>query len=369
MDNINLIVLNPGSTSTKISIYENGEEKYRKELSHSVEELSKFEKATDQAPLRGQAVEDFLQEIGYDLSRLTAIACRGGSLPPIHMGAYEVNEEMIDVLCNRPIGHHASSTAAIIGYELAQKLGIKAYIYDGNTADEMDDLPRITGLPMVPKWSMGHFLNTKAVGRMYAESMGKRYEDMNLIIVHTGGGISIGLHCGGRIVDVCSDEDGTFSPERSGGMPSIGWAEVCFSGKYTLEEASAMVRGKGGLTAYLGTNDVRQVEARIAQGDKKAKLVYDAMIYRVAKCVGSLATAAYGKIDGIIVTGGIARSDYFIDTLRQRVEFIAPLSVKPGEFEMEALAAGVTRVLRGEETARIYREIDTISFDINAVRE
>ena len=367
MADINLLVLNPGSTSTKISIFENGTEIQRKELSHSVEELGQFEKATDQAPLRGEAVEAFLHEIGYDLSRLTAIACRGGSLPPIHMGAYEVNEEMIDVLCNRPIGHHASSTAAIIGFDLAKKLGIKAYIYDGNTADEMDDLPRISGCPLVPKLSMGHFLNTKAVGRMYAESLGKRYEDMTLIVVHTGGGISIGLHRNGVIVDVCSDEDGTFSPERSGGLPSIGWATVCYSGKYTFEEASAMVRGKGGLTAYLGTNDVREVERRIAAGDNKAKLVYDAMIYRVAKCVGSLATAAFGKVDGIIVTGGIARSDYFISELKKRVEFIAPLSIKPGEYEMEALAAGVTRVLRGEETARTYREADTINFNIDEV--
>lgn len=367
MSNINLLVINPGSTSTKLSIFENGKEVERKELSHPAEELGAYEKATDQAPLRAKAVEAFLSEIGYDLKKLTAIACRGGSLPPIRMGAYEVNEEMIDVLCNRPIGQHASSTAAIIGYNLAQRLGIKAYIYDGNTADEMDDLPRITGCPLVPKWSMGHFLNTKAVARMYAQEQGKRYEDMTLIVVHTGGGISIGLHKNGVIVDVCSDEDGTFSPERSGGLPSIGWAEVCYSGKYSLEEASAMVRGKGGLSAYLGTNDVRVVEKRIEQGDKKARIVYDAMIYRVSKCVGSLATAAYGKVDGIIVTGGIARSEYFINELRKRVEFLAPLSVKPGEFEMEALAAGVTRVLRGEEQARIYREADTVTFDINAV--
>ena len=368
MSDINLLVLNPGSTSTKISIFENGKEIERRELSHSVQELAAYEKATDQAPLRGNAVEAFLKEIGYDMGRLTAIACRGGSLPPIRMGAYEVNEEMIDVLCNRPIGHHASSTAAIIGFDLAKKLGIKAYIYDGNTADEMDDLPRITGCPLVPKWSMGHFLNTKAVGRMVAAEQGRDYLKSTYIIVHTGGGISIGLHINGVIVDVCSDEDGTFSPERSGGLPSIGWADVCYSGKFTHEEATAMVRGKGGITAYLGTNDVREVEKRIAAGDKKAKLVYDAMIYKVAKCVGSLATAAFGKVDGIIVTGGIARSEYFLNTLRQRVEFIAPLFIKPGEYEMEALAAGVTRVLKGEEQARVYREADTVKFDINAVQ-
>lgn len=368
MSDINLLVINPGSTSTKISIFENGVEVQRKELSHSVEELAAYKKATDQAPLRGKAVEAFLEEIGYDTSKFSAIACRGGSLPAIHMGAYEVNEEMIDVLCNRPSGQHASSCAALIGFDIAKKLGIKAYIYDGNTADEMHDLARITGCPLVKKWSMGHFLNTKAVGRVYAAEQGKRYEDMNLIIVHTGGGISIGLHVNGVIVDVCSDEDGTFSPERSGGLPSIGWAQVCYSGKYTFEEASAMVRGKGGITAYLGTNDVREVERRIADGDKKAKLVYDAMIYKVSKCIGQLATAAFGKVDGILVTGGIARSEYFINTLKSRVEWIAPVWLKPGEMEMEALAAGVTRVLNGEEEARIYYEADTVEFDLDAIK-
>ena len=367
MSDINLLVINPGSTSTKISIFENGKEVERKELSHSLEEIGKYAKATDQAPMREEAVEAFLKESGYDMSRFSAIACRGGSLPPIHMGAYVVNEEMIDVLCNRPIGQHASSTAAIIGYGLAKKLGIRAYIYDGNTADEMDAMPRISGNPLVPKLSMGHFLNTRAVTRMYAEEAGKRYQDVTAIVVHTGGGISIELHKKGVISDVCTDEDGTFSPERAGGLPSIGWARVCYSGKYTFEEASAMVRGKGGLVAYLGTNDVREVEKRIKEGDKKAKLVYDAMIYKIAKCIGSLAAAADGKVDSIIITGGIARSENFVSALEEKVSFIAPLSVRPGEYEMEALAAGVTRVLTEEEEAREYREADTVTFDLNTL--
>lgn len=359
MSDINLLVINPGSTSTKISIFENGKEIQRKNLSHSPESLADYKKATDQAPFRRAEVEKFLNEIGYDLTRLTAIACRGGSLPPIHTGAYEVNEEMLDVLCHRPIGQHASSTAALIGYEIAKKLGIKAYIYDGNTADEMEDLPRISGCPLVKKLSMGHILNTKAVGRMYAASLGRSYEELNLIIVHTGGGISIGLHKKGVIADILTDEDGTMAPERAGGLPSIGMAQLCFSGKYTFDEISAMVRGKGGLVAYLGTNNVRQVEERIAAGDAKAALVYEAMIYQTAKGVGALATAVGGKLDGIIVTGGIANSKMFMDKLRARVEFIHPVTVIPGEYEMEALAAGITRVLTGEETARVYRECET----------
>lgn len=361
MSDINLLVINPGSTSTKISIFENGKEIQRKNLSHSTESLAQFAKATDQSDFRREEVEKFLEESGYDLSKLTAIACRGGSLPPIRMGAYEVNDEMIDVLCNRPIGQHASSCAAIIGHGIAKKLGIKAYIYDGNTADEMDDLPRVSGHPLVKKLSMGHFLNTRAVGRMYAESIGRKYEDLNLIVIHTGGGISIGLHKKGVIADILSDEDGTMSPERSGGMPSIGVAQVCFSGKYTFDEVSAMVRGKGGIVAYLGTNDVREVQERIANGDKRAELIYDAMIYRVAKGVGGLATAVCGEVDGIIVTGGIAYSEMFIEKLKQRVEFLHPVTVIPGEYEMEALAAGITRVINGEETARVYRECDTVN--------
>ena len=237
MGDINLLVINPGSTSTKIAIYENGKELYRKNLTHSAETIAQYPKIVDQVPFRKAEVEKFLDEIAYDMTKLTAIACRGGSLPPIHMGAYEVNDEMIDVLTYRPSGQHASSLAAMIGYEMAKNLGIKAYIYDGNTADEMDDLPRISGCPLVDKLSMGHFLNTKAVGRMYAESIGKKYEELTLIMVHTGGGISIGLHKNGVIVDVCTDEDGTMSPERSGGLPSIGMAKLCFSGKYKIGRA------------------------------------------------------------------------------------------------------------------------------------
>jgi butyrate kinase len=357
---INLLVINPGSTSTKISIFENGKEIERKNLTHSAEEVGKYPIATDQSAFRQAEVEKFLAETGYDTSKLTAIACRGGSLPPCHMGAYVVNDEMIDVLCHRPSGQHASSCAAVIGYNIAKKLGIKAYIYDGNCADEMDPKARISGHPLVEKWSMGHFLNTKAVGRKYAEKIGKKYEDLNLIIVHTGGGISIGLHKKGVIVDVASDEDGAMSPERSGGLPSVGWARVCASGKYTEEELCAMVRGKGGLTAYLGTNDVREVEKRINDGDDYAKLIYDAMVYKVAKWVGAMAAAAAEKIDAIIITGGIAHSQMFTSNVIKHVEFIAPVDIILGEFEMEALAAGITRVLKGEEIAREYREDEKI---------
>ncbi|MCU6761093.1 Butyrate kinase 2 [uncultured Roseburia sp.] len=356
MKEINLLVINPGSTSTKISVFENGTEVYRKNLVHSAGEIEKYKKITDQTPFRKAEVEKFLTEIHYDLSKLTAIACRGGSLPPIHTGAYEVNDEMIDVLKHRPSGQHASTLAALIGYEIARKLGIKAYIYDGNTADEMEDLPRISGCPLVEKLSMGHILNTKAVGRMYAETIGKAYEELNLILVHTGGGISIGLHKKGVIADIMTDEDGTMSPERAGALPSIGMAKLCFSGDYTFDEVSAMVRGKGGLTAYLGTNDVREVEQRILEGDAYAGLVYDAMIYQTAKGIGALAAAVNGEVDGIIITGGIANSEMFISKLKKRVEFIHPVTVIPGEYEMEALAAGITRVLKGEETARQYRE-------------
>ncbi len=352
---IKLLIINPGSTSTKISIFENGVERYKKSLSHPASEVARYARAADQAPFRQKAVEEFLAEIDYDLSGLTAIVARGGSLPPIHTGAYVVNGEMIDVLRNRPIGQHASTTAAIIALDMAKRLHIPAYIYDGNTADEMEPVSRISGCPLVPRLSMGHILNTKAVGRMYAQRLGRKYEELNLIMVHLGGGISIGLHKRGVIADIMTDEEGTFSPERAGGLPSIGWARVCCSGDYTFEELSAMVRGKGGLTAYLGTNDVREVEAKVRAGDKKAALIYEAMIYQTAKCIGGLA-AADGEIDGVVLTGGIANSELLVEKLRRKVRFIAPVAVIPGEFEMEALAAGITRVLKGEEKARVYRE-------------
>lgn len=353
---IKLLIINPGSTSTKVSIFENGVEVHKKSLSHSAESLSVYKKATDQSEMRKIEIVKFLEEIQYDLSKLTAIVARGGSLPPIHTGAYLINEEMIDVLCNRPIGQHASSTAALIAHDLAVKLGVNAYIYDGNTADEMEDIARISGCPEIPRVSMGHILNTKAVGRMYAEKIGKPYEAMNLIIVHMGGGISIGLHKNGIISDILTDEEGTMAPERSGGLPSLGVARLCYSGKYTFEEISYMVRGKGGLTAYLGTNSVVEVENRIQGGDDYAKLVFDAMVYQTAKGIGSLAAAAGGKLDGIIFTGGIANSKRFTDGVKESVEFIHPVTIIAGEFEMEALAAGITRVIRGEEKARVYTE-------------
>ena len=353
---IKLLIINPGSTSTKISIFENGVERYKKSLSHPASEVATYAKAADQAPFRQKAVEEFLAEIGYDLTQLTAIVARGGSLPPIHTGAYVVNDEMIDVLRNRPIGQHASTTAAIIALDMAKKLNIPAYIYDGNTADEMEPVSRISGNPLVPRLSMGHILNTKAVGRMYAQRLGRRYEDLNLIMVHLGGGISVGLHKKGIIADIMPDEEGTFSPERSGGLPSIGWAQVCCSGKYTFEELSAMVRGKGGLTAYLGTNDVREVEAAVKAGGPKSPPIYDAMVYQAGKCVGGLGPAADGENGGIVLTGGIANSEMLVEKLRRKIRFIAPVAVIPGEFEMEALAAGITRVLKGEEKAREYRE-------------
>ena len=354
---IKLLIINPGSTSTKISIFENGVERYKKSLSHPASEVARYARAADQAPFRQKAVEEFLAEIDYDLSGLTAIVARGGSLPPIHTGAYVVNGEMIDVLRNRPIGQHASTTAAIIALDMAKRLHIPAYIYDGNTADEMEPVSRISGCPLVPRLSMGHILNTKAVGRMYAQRLGRKYEELNLIMVHLGGGISIGLHKRGVIADIMTDEEGTFSPERAGGLPSIGWARVCCSGDYTFEELSAMVRGKGGLTAYLGTNDVREVEAKVRAGDKKAALIYEAMIYQTAKCIGGLAAAADGEIDGVVLTGGIANSELLVEKLRRKVRFIAPVAVIPGEFEMEALAAGITRVLKGEEKARVAYQV------------
>ena len=343
---IKLLIINPGSTSTKISIFENGVERYKKSLSHPASEW----RGTPEPPTRPLPPEGG----GGILARLTMICpadrdvARGA---PCRRSpeAYVVNGEMIDVLRNRPIGQHASTTAAIIALDMAKRLHIPAYIYDGNTADEMGPVSQISGCPLVPRLSMGHILNTKAVGRMYAQRLGRKYEELNLIMVHLGGGISIGLHKRGVIADIMTDEEGTFSPERAGGLPSIGWARVCCSGDYTFEELSAMVRGKGGLTAYLGTNDVREVEAKVRAGDKKAALIYEAMIYQTAKCIGGLAAAADGEIDGVVLTGGIANSELLVEKLRRKVRFIAPVAVIPGEFEMEALAAGITRVLKGEE--------------------
>jgi len=351
-----ILAINPGSTSTKIALYEDEKEVFTKTLEHPVEELEKYDNTQDQYEMRKDAVLAFLKEKNFDIKNLSAVVGRGGMLPPVKSGAYVVNELMLDTLKNRPVMEHASNLGAPIAYEIAKAAGVNAYIYDSVRTDELIDIARISGMPDIPRTSTSHVLNSRAMAIKAAKKYGKRYDEMNFVVAHLGGGISLSVHEKGRIVDIISDDEGPFSPERAGRVPCRDLIELCYSGKYDKRTMHKKLRGNGGLKAYLGTTDAREVEKMIEAGDENAKLIYEAMAYQIAKGIGELATVVEGKVDAIILTGGIAYSNMLTSWIKKRVEFIAPVEIMPGENEMESLAYGILRVLRGEEKAREYTE-------------
>ncbi|HBV68861.1 MAG TPA: butyrate kinase, partial [Clostridiales bacterium] len=287
---------------------------------------------------------------------LSAVVSRGGMLPPVKTGAYAINDLMVDRVTKRPVMEHASNLAAPIAYDIAREAGIQSYIYDCVMADELTDMARISGMPELPRTSASHVLNTRAMAIKAAKECGRRYEDMNIIVAHLGGGISINIHEKGRITDLVSDDEGPFSPERAGRVPCRELINLCYSGKYDKKTMQRKLRGNGGLRAYLNTIDAREVEEMISEGSQEAKLVYEAMAYQIAKGIGELATVADGNIDVIVLTGGIAYSAMLTGWISKRVSFIAPVEILAGENEMEALAFGALRVLKGEESAREYTE-------------
>lgn len=349
-----ILAINPGSTSTKIALYDNENEVFTETLEHPIDKIEKYDKTIDQFEMRKDLIISFLKENGYNIGNLSAVVGRGGMLPTVKSGAYIVNETMLDVLSNRPVMEHASNLGAPIAYEIAKIAGVKAYIYDSVRTDELKDIARISGMPDIPRTSTCHVLNTRATAIKVAKKYGKKYQDMNFVIAHLGGGISLNVHEKGRIVDIISDDEGPFSPERAGRVPCRELIDLCFSGKYDKKTMQRKLRGNGGLKAYLNTVDAREVEKMIKNGDEKAKIIYESMAYQVAKGIGELATVIDGKVDVIILTGGIAYSDMMVSWIKKRVEFIAPVEIVPGENEMESLAYGTLRVLKGEEAAREY---------------
>lgn len=349
-----ILAINPGSTSTKIALYDNENEVFTETLEHPIDKIEKYDKTIDQFEMRKDLIISFLKENGYNIDNLSAVVGRGGMLPTVKSGAYIVNETMLDVLSNRPVMEHASNLGAPIAYEIAKIAGVKAYIYDSVRTDELKDIARISGMPDIPRTSTCHVLNTRATAIKVAKKYGKKYQDMNFVIAHLGGGISLNVHEKGRIVDIISDDEGPFSPERAGRVPCRELIDLCFSGKYDKKTMQRKLRGNGGLKAYLNTVDAREVEKMIKNGDEKAKIIYESMAYQVAKGIGELATVIDGKVDVIILTGGIAYSDMMVSWIKKRVEFIAPVEIVPGENEMESLAYGTLRVLKGEEAAREY---------------
>lgn len=347
-----VLAINPGSTSTKIAVYDDDRLLFRTSVEHPAETLDRFHSIGEQYLVRYEAVRESLAAAGVEVTELAAVVGRGGLLPPVKSGAYRVNEAMVDRLMHRPVVEHASNLGAIIAWEIARPLDIPAYIYDSVAVDELEDIARITGLPEVTRKSFSHALNMRAAAMRSAAAAGRPYAEMNIIVAHLGGGISVSVHSGGRMIDISSDDEGPFSPERAGRIPGKDLVSLC----YLHDRATMMkkLRGRGGLVAHLGTNDARVAEAMADSGEPKARLVYEALAYQVAKAIGELATVVEGKVDRIVITGGIAYQKPFVGWIARRVAFIAPVEVMPGENELESLAQGTLRVLRGEETAREY---------------
>jgi len=351
-----ILAINPGSTSTKIALYENEKAIFTKSLSHLAEEVRKYNKIIDQFEFRKQIILDAVQEYGVNLYEISAIVGRGGNMKPVQGGTYEVNAAMLEDLKIGVMGQHASNLGGLLAYAIANELGIASYTVDPVVVDEFEECARVSGMPGIKRKSKDHPLNQKAAARLAAKELGGLYPDFNFIVAHLGGGISIGVHKKGRIIDVnnCLDGDGPFSPERAGGLPVGSLVDLCFSGEFTKEEIKKKITGNGGLVAYLGTNDTREVQRRIKEGDQYAKLIYEAMAYQISKEIGAAATVLKGSVDAIILTGGIAYDTEFISWIAERVKFIAPIKVVPGENEMEALVQGVLRVLNGEEELKVY---------------
>lgn len=351
-----ILTINPGSTSTKIAVFDNEDLVFEKTLRHSSEEIGKYEKISDQFEFRKTVIEDALTEGGIKTSDLDAVVGRGGLLKPIEGGTYVVNEAMIDDLRVGVLGEHASNLGGIIAKEIGDAVNIPSYIVDPVVVDEMDDVARISGIEDIDRKSIFHALNQKATARRAAKELEKEYIDCNFIVAHMGGGISVGAHEKGKVIDVANalDGEGPFSPERSGGLPVGDLVKMCFSGKYTQDEIKKKIKGNGGLVGYLNTNDGREVETRIEAGDEKAKLVYEAMAYQVSKEIGSCASVLKGNVDAILLTGGIAYSKMFTGMIEERVNFISDVKIYPGEDEMIALAQGGLRVLNKEEEPKTY---------------
>lgn len=351
----NILVINPGSTSTKIATFnQEGKEIFKETISHSTEELSKFKSLLEQGPLRKKIILDTLKKKNIDTDSLKAIIGRGGILKSLEAGTYEVNSKLINDLKNSPI-EHASNLGGIIACEIAEEIGVPAYIADPVSVDEFTDIARVSGLKGIKRKSLLHALNIRANAFRYAKEQGKRLEELNLVVAHLGGGISIAPIEKGKIVDVNNANDGgPFSPERTGTLPNKALIHLCYSGKYSEKELIKFITHQGGLVSHLGTNDVREVVKKIEQGDNYAKLIFEAMCYQIAKEIGAMATVLKGKVEVIILTGGIAHNEVLVNKIKDRTGWIAPVVVYPGEEEMKALAQAVIRVINGVEKVKTY---------------
>lgn len=350
-----IFVINTGSTSTKIALFEGKQPAFEAELPHSAQELRQFAGLTEQLPFRRAAIEGALAQAGLSLSGLCAVAARGGTFGYAKGGAYLVEEHLL-AGCHNPITNHPSNLSAILAHGFAQAAGCQAYIYDAVCVTEVADIARVTGLHEIKRRPFSHVLNTRAVARRVAAELGKPYETLNFIVAHLGGGISINVHSQGKIVDLVCDDEGPMSPERAGRLNGKALVDLCFSGQYDKSAMMRRLRGSGGLVDHLGTSDLREVLRRIAEGDEHAAFVLDAMGYQIAKDIAALSAVVGGRVDRIILTGGGAHCQRLTAQITERVSFLAQVTVIPGAMEMQALAEGVLRVLDGIEQAHILQE-------------
>lgn len=351
-----VLAINPGSTSTKVGIFRRECCEWSATLHHSDAELDKFRgwPALAQAEFRSGAIRRALRSAGFERTAFAGVGGRGGLLPPLECGTYEVNDAMIEELRLARRGEHASNLGAVLALDFARSAGVRAYIVDPVTVDEWQDCARISGLPQIERTPIGHVLNTKAVARRFALDRQREYADLRLIVAHMGSGITVSAHRGGRMIDQNTPEEGPFGPDRSGSLPVRELIKLCFCGRYNGKQLDRMVFGEGGLYAYLGTRDLEEVESRMRAEDARASEVFAAMAYKIAKEIGAMAAVLEGRMDAVLLTGGMAHSKRLVELLRRQVEWIAPVNVYPGEDELRALADGVFRVLNGEEQPKVF---------------
>lgn len=354
-NNTRILVINPGSTSTKIAVFNNLDSIFEETFYHEVSDLEQLKTIPRQVEFRKNVITLALQKANLELSSINLIMARGGLLKPLKSGVYKVNPKMIeDLMGNKR--QHASNLAAIIGNEIALENNIDAFIADPVVVDELSEVARISGHPKFERKSIFHALNTKAIARKHAQTIHKNYEELNLILVHLGGGITVGAHHNGQVIDVNQglDGNGPFSPERSGSLPVGDLVKLCFEGQYTEVEIQKMIVGKGGVSAYLNTNDMRKVDELVEQGDEKAKLILDAMAYQISKEIGAMSVVLKGNVDGIILTGGVAYSKYITQEIKSLTSFLGEVFIYPGENEMEALASNGMRLINSQEVYKEY---------------
>jgi butyrate kinase len=351
-----ILVINPGSTSTKVSVFENHNNIFSVSINHPTEEIKKFFSVWDQYDYRKNAILSELEKNQLNMRNFDIIVCRGGNVKPIKGGIYEITTEMLEDMKSEKYGTHATNVGNLIAYDLGQEYKIKVITMDPPVTDELCQYARISGIPQISRQSSFHALNQKATARKVAENLGSSYEDLNLIVAHMGGGISIGAHEKGKVIDVNNalNGDGPYSPERAGTLPNADLINMCYSGEYSKDQMLKLMTGKGGLVAYLGTTDAIEIESRIQNGDKYAENVYMAMAYQVAKEIGSMAAVLGGEVDAIAFTGSLAYSNMLMSYIKSKVSFIAPIYEIPGENEMEALCAGALRYITGKELPLIY---------------